>query len=294
MPHHRRRIKGWKKSPRLRQRRYDGVSGDLTASYWRRDGADGMRDIWDSTGSVVIHGYTANDLDHCARLGVKMARTATPEEDYELALSTVYLAVAETEPDDRIPYPFSRRQLADIAWSAIMRERQAWARHHGNGDTLDPETGLRQKRQRFVEYWSGETLTGMQSFTTARKRMPWCMEGQVEVAVVWPLAVQQILTLLTERQREIATVVAATGDRQATADALGLARKTVDGHMSIIRRVFWREWVGEEPPEYRGTETHCRYGHELVIVSGKPKCRKCWNDAQRRYRRKRSTRDVAA
>lgn len=196
----------------------------------------------------VRHGYTLDDIDHCARIALvrchgmfRLSRT----DRYEIAYSAVTLALLEA---DEPPEP---KDLAAAAQHAITSQYRADLRHHGQHETFEQAT-----RKAFTVYWE----------SASRARTP------MEDRVLERIALTQIWPHLTPRQRQSIAALAAAGNQGAAAESLGLPRTAVNVYITQGRQRAYRLWFDHEPPPRltrdqrvssysRPLPTHCKNGH---------------------------------
>jgi hypothetical protein len=180
----------------------------------------------------IAHGalrwrYTIDDLDHAARMACKMNRhlAGDTRERYDLAWSAAAEALyAATE----------QPEFHDLVWAAnrAVDDAVAAARSMHGIPARGPHRDLRGAAPKFATYW--------------------LLDAQVvpshEPGIVDAIALQQILTKLTDVERRALYAYAAAGDRKAAAQLLGVsftAAATALGKARVRFRTWWHE--GETP-----------------------------------------------
>jgi len=179
---------------------------------------------------AIRHGYTLADVDQASRSGV-FRSYGWHAGDADERFSVSRLAVLEYlyAADERPPF----QELVNQAWLADhrfvageMRERGVNRADRGGGTTAS-----------FERYW-------------------WAAGANVpspEGRIVERLAVHQIMPLLTDKQYEAVTALAAHGDYAAAAASLGIGMGAFDGRLMKARRTFTQAWHHPETPRRRAT-----------------------------------------
>jgi hypothetical protein len=172
------------------------------------------------------HGYTLANLDQLTRLAV--GRCGPMASDYCDRRDIVWSAIAEalysaTTP----PHPSDLIRAGQRAlWDSVTANlrHDGYAGHQvGSG----PGSG-----RAFQVFWAEHAVP----------------TPSPEGRIVEHLALAQIMPLLTPRQRDVITALAAHGDYQVAADAIGLTRNAFVAIASDARsrfRAWWHE--GEAP-----------------------------------------------
>lgn len=128
----------------------------------------------------------------------------------------------------------SQRDLLEAGRQALSREVKAQMRHHGAGS----HNGIPNAGARFTAYWT--TSAVVQSH---------------ESRIVEREALQQVLGVITGRQRDAIHALALTGDYWQAAAALGIEPQTFRSLLGRARREFSARWFEHEtPPRIRGTD----------------------------------------
>lgn len=222
----------------------------------------------------VRHGYTLDNIDHltrralirCYGLGLALS------DRYMVAYGGIVIALMEA---DHVP------DESDLVLAGQKAIGSASTSEYQNRGLTHTEA---KPSPRFVAYW--HTIAGP-------------TEPAVE-RVDDRIALGQILQHLTEPQREVLAVFAATGQRSTTAEVLGLSEKAANSRILAARQAAVALWHDHETPaplprdRRRGSgkkpaETHCKRGHaytaENTITS--------WSRSSRRpVRRCRTCRDA--
>lgn len=225
-----------------------------------------------------LHGYTRGDLDRLARIAAHAcrARWVDPQDRYDTALSAIgeHLAAADRPP--------AERELVNVALTANAREAEAQLHTYGFSKG-DAHAGV-GSMARWVTYWR------------------WvCRTPTPEELLVEPMAVRQILPLLTPAQLAAVQALADFEDHAAAARSLGIADGTYFQRLRGARAVVRALWVEGETPRgaYRQDKrvrvrgevlpTHCAQGHEWtpentrIRRSGFRQCKACSAESVRRW-----------
>jgi hypothetical protein len=208
-----------------------------------------------------------DDLDRFARTACRRAFASVGDVDtrYEVAWSGIAEALCGAE---EAPWP---EQLIRAGWLAIDHEMKQVGHLYG---VAGPGMTL---RRRYV-YWVRREDTGH------------------DLGVVEKVAVQQILPMLTEAQRDAVVALAVHNNYREAAAALGLKDSAFTMRLSKARVAFLAQWFAPETaPKVRRMDrrvtsystpprTECLAGHELVgenlylhPVRGR-RCRQCAHD----------------
>jgi hypothetical protein len=177
----------------------------------------------------IRYGWTLHDIDRAVRAGIhrNSAYSACDTDEryatgWHAAVELLYTAEQPPTWDD----------LSRAAWYAADHETRRAGEHRGHarsrGDTYTGRTDM----PRWHAYWA----------TIARHT------GSPEEPVVERLALAQIWPRLTPGQQAALLALAAHGDYQQAADALGLSRPAFYRQVRLARgRVLALWWEGETP-----------------------------------------------
>lgn len=171
------------------------------------------------------HGYNLADLERLTRMS--LTRCWGTGYDFRTRYETAWSGVVErlyTAPDDEPPTP---KDLVFAGQDAISRFAIDEMRHHGRAHGKDLST----ERPRFTAFWEQRGYTADPA-------------GRViERTALW-----QIWERLTDAQRRTLTALAAHGDLQTAADALGKTYATFSSEISSARKRFFQLWHEHEKP----------------------------------------------
>lgn len=222
--------------------------------------------------ATIAWGYTLGDLDRCVYSALRATwyPGADREEDRDAAwFAAVELLYAATERP-------AWEALLSVACNAVRTARATRRRHHGIGDDLEPTPNFRK-------FWgfAGHGNRTADDFTDH---------------LVERLALPQVLALLTDREYQIVTAVAALGSQAAAATALGIGRPAVNKTLRRARERILAAWFEHETPHAwtgRGDDQVCRYGHDRATHSyrsarGDWICTICRLTHERRRRRRQA------
>lgn len=177
----------------------------------------------------VRHGYTLGQIDKLVRVGVLRNSWYYACDADERYAAGWHAAVELLYTADVPPLP---RDLVHAAWYAADR------------------VTLRAQEQRGVPRSRGEAYTGRDDYP--RFHAYWNTisrhTGSPEEPIVERLALEQILPRLSEAHRGALHALAAEGDYQAAADALGLTYNTFCTQVRKARLHFARLWLEGETP----------------------------------------------
>lgn len=176
----------------------------------------------------VRYGFTLPALDDLTRIALSQTVDGrglmSAADRYHVVWSGIALALYEAEERP------SREDLVRAGWRALAAARDQEMQAHGY--RLDG--GEVRIRSSFDAYW----------------RTP----GEpAEERLVERLAVQQTLKVLSRRQHDAVTAVAALGGYDAAQTALGISRGTLTEHLMNARRRVLEAWMPGEtpiPPRY--------------------------------------------
>lgn len=173
-------------------------------------------------GDDPLHGYTLQAIDHLTRIVIRMDRWYTAgdiDERFDaIRHAIVELLLTSTEP----PARQDLLRAGTVASDNTVRDE---ARDHGR----DISRG--KPMPEFARYWA----------SAHRGASP-------EASVVERIALSQILPLLRPSERRALTALAASGDFEASATALGIAKGTFSTIVSTGRRRFLAAWHEGETP----------------------------------------------
>lgn len=197
------------------------------------------------------HGYTLDDLDRIARTAVALnvkwwsAGDRWQQADIARSGAVEHLYAAETAP--------AEKDLVYAARIALSDEVNGYKQMHG----ISHKGGTAPQ---FAKYWHhvGDE--------------PW------EDRLVERIALSQILSRLTEAQREAVTAFAGAGNYAAAAEALGIELRALRSRLHNARTAFAAHWYAPETPGRRKADkrvgsyarprrTHCHRcldSHELT------------------------------
>ncbi len=169
----------------------------------------------------IRHGYTVADLSRIAAFAVRAA-ARRGMRDLDEKRSAAMCALIETlhahecDPGSSV--------LIRAAEDAISRESDRfWSNWGYNATTKERQKG-------FPRYWHRVPGTPLDEAVTER------------------VAVLQALAALTDRQQQVVHTLAETGDRRATALALGVDPTTISAVLGNARRAFMALWLEGETP----------------------------------------------
>jgi hypothetical protein len=189
----------------------------------------------------VRHGYTLADLERLARIAVARDfwhQGMHPADRFDLSFSAMAECLYASDE------PPASTDLLNAATTAVRQQAQSDRSAHGISSA-----DVYKDAWNFYRFW-WEQFRGTPS---------------PEDLVVDRTALWQIFPVLAPRYRNTLLALAAHGDHAKAAAALGVTRKTYDGHLSEARRAFrllWRE--GEQPSRLwaqdkravKGTDDH--------------------------------------
>lgn len=170
------------------------------------------------------HGYTIEDLERLARVAVARDfwnQSMHPADRFDLSFG----AMAEhLYASDEPPTP---TDLLSAATTAVRQQAQSDRSVHGISSA-----DAHKNAWNFYRYW-------WEQFRHTRSP---------EDLIVDRIALWQILPVLRPSYRNTLLALAAHGDHNKAAAALGVTRKTYNDHLSDARRAFYRLWhEGEQP-----------------------------------------------
>jgi predicted DNA-binding protein (UPF0251 family) len=174
----------------------------------------------DNDPHAIAHGYNLADLDKLARIAISRSRGT--RSDYLDRYQAAWSAIAEHLCTHESPTP---ADLVHAGWCAVAANTARTARSHG----YDPRVG---RTDSFERYWTAAPGLSVE-------------DRVVETVTLW-----QIMARLTDRQRQMINALAATGDYQLAAQAMGMHYAAFVVALNRARRVFLRWWFeGETPPK---------------------------------------------
>ena len=177
---------------------------------------------------ILRHGYTLSDVDHCARLAAYLGPPAMPYfERHSLAWS----AIAEHLYGDmeRIAESDLIHAGRVAIWDALRSELQhcGYYRAHTDGSVHGAGSS-----PAFATYWLDVAVPA----------------GSPEHYLLDGLAVSQILSTLSAHEQAALVALAAHGNYQDAAAALGLGYPTFRSQVSRARKSFLALWHQGEVP----------------------------------------------
>lgn len=238
----------------------------------------------------IRHGYTLGDLDRLARTVVVANSQWWPAGDRKDQADTAWSGIVE--------YLYSatdtptERDLLAAGTQALVEDTKGYRKHHGLRDG-----GLIADGPRFAAYWYQPPAE------------PW------EDRVIERIAAEQIIAKVKPHELDAVLALAAHGDYQAAADALGLKYTALTVRLSGARKTFRQHWYAPEvAPRMKGTDrrvgsrtaelrTHCSKGHEFTPentywraprVPGRARSRYCKQCESERGQRRVAARRAAA
>lgn len=177
--------------------------------------------------TCLRYGYTIADLQRLARLVAATTPTGTGYTDrYAEAYSAIaeHLYASTERPDDH--------DLVHAGRDAVLTEKRRLLRQHGYAAPTDRAEGGVGTGPRFVAYWDW-----------AAQPTP-----SPENKVVDRVAVGQIMPLLMPKELAAVNALAAFGDHQSAAAALGMNYKQFCDNLNRGRRRFLTWWHEGEVP----------------------------------------------
>lgn len=172
--------------------------------------------------SGVLHGYTLHDIQHLTRLALHLDRWYKAG-DMEERHDAVWFAIVEALlAADTPPSRSDLLRAGTEASDALVRDEM---RTHGRC-TLN----IGQSMPRFHAYWNPTNTPSPEPRIVDREAL----------AQIWPQ--------LQPRQRQALEALAATGDYDKAAAALGVSKGTFTVLISAGRRRFYSWWHEHETP----------------------------------------------
>ena len=184
-----------------------------------------------TTSLTIAHDYTIRELDALARSVVMNNRTWWPAGDRDDLYAAAWHGIVEhlCEADE----PPTRRDLLEAGRRALVDDVKATMRHHG------ARRDSSNNGQKYAMYWEW-----------AGRATPSPEHGIIE-----RLALEQILSALTPRQREAFAALAAAGDYPEAARLLDIADQTLRSLLGRARTAFRELWhEGETPSAHWGCD----------------------------------------
>lgn len=177
-------------------------------------------------------GYTIHDLDRITKIAIRRRSAYTAcdiDERYAVAwhAAVEHLLTADTAP--------TVRDLTNVAWQAADYETRRTGEHQGYGRTRGDGSRSDGATVKFWAYWESHAR----------------ITPSPETGIVDRLACAQIWPRLTPAQQQALETLAAVGDYQAAADALGLKYHTFCRRISTGRARFLELWLEGETPAAR-------------------------------------------
>lgn len=186
----------------------------------------------------IRHGYTLDDVHRLASQAVWRDRWYRAMDVTDRMEATWFAIVEHLLTCETAPAPYDLIGVGMRASDHLVRDN---ARTHGRPTN---------------DFWAGdEAMPNFQRYWWTAVRAVPSPEGKV----VERLTLAQIMPLLTPRQREVVTLLAATGDHEQAAQALGMSRAAFSVQLSNARRRFFQLWhEGEVPSRQWRTDRRVR------------------------------------
>lgn len=218
--------------------------------------------------ATLARGYSMGDVDRAARMAASKAH-ASPHMSWTERNEVAWMAIVEAVYDGS-----EIGSLVKIGLQAISTESNAYLRQHGlRGDRGDDEFSCK-----FSIFWRHIGAGGDRDFTDS---------------VTERLALPMVLGTLTPAEYEAVVALAAHGSSTAAAEALGIKLGAFSSRMRTARKRMLEAWYSPEtPPDTTqgklSLDGECNSGHDMtvhgVIYDGRPRCRMCKRNNQRRVR----------
>lgn len=177
-------------------------------------------------------GYTLHDLDRLTRTAIRRRAAYSACDTDERYAVAWHAAVEHLLTTDTPP---TLRDLTNIAWRAADTDTRRTGEYRGHGRARGDGSRSDGATVRFWAYWD-----------TATRTTP-----SPETGIVDRLACAQIWPRLTPSQQQALETLAAVGDYQQAAAALGLSYQTFCRRLSTGRARFLALWVEGETPTGR-------------------------------------------
>ena len=177
-------------------------------------------------------GYTLHDLDRIARIAIQR-RSAYSACDVDERYAVAWHAAVEhlLTADE----PPTVRGLTNIAWNAADYETRRTGEYRGHGRSRGDGSRSDGATVKFWAYWESHAR----------------ITPSPETGIVDRIACNQIWPRLTPAQQQALETLAAVGDYQQAADALGLKYHTFCRYLSTGRARFIELWLEGETPAGR-------------------------------------------
>lgn len=175
---------------------------------------------------TLRHGYNLADLESLTQMSLRRGWGIT--YDYRTRYEAAWYGVVERLYEASEQEPPTPTDLIFAGQDAISRLVTDEMRHHGRAVGKD---GV-EERPRYAAFWEWQRLR----------------TGDPAGSVVDRVAFWQIWAELTYTQRRILTALAAHGDQQSAADALGKTYATFSSEVSSARKRFFQLWHEHEKP----------------------------------------------
>lgn len=201
-----------------------------------RADVSGWRTLTPRGPTEIRHGYTLTKIDHLARLAVWRDRWARAMDIADRVEAAWYAIVEHLLTYDERPEPYDLVGIGMQATNELVRDHM---RTHGRPTN---------------DFWAGEeAMPNYQRYwLTTPTPSP---EGRI----VERMTLQQIMPSLSPRQREALLTLAATGDYDQAAAAMGIEKGTYRVTVSMARRRFFELWhEGETPSRQWRTDRRVR------------------------------------
>lgn len=214
--------------------------------------------------ATLVHGWTMADLHRLARHEARRTLIGDFESRYDAAWHAAVVHLYESID------PPTWRDMHLAARAGVDREYVDNLRHHGvNKNTKEPAP-------RFATYWR-QTGAGDDDFTERLAER---------------MALPQVLAMLDGEQYEALVALAAHGNQEAAAAALGISRSKLTRRLSAARKIITELWFAPEHPRVLAPLNNpdtCRLGHPRATYgyrtnSGRWSCKLCALRSNRRAR----------
>lgn len=215
--------------------------------------------------ATLAWGYTMAEVDSMAWQAVRIHPSQIISTDDAAAAAWHGIVEALYAQADEAP---RRYDLVAAGLAALHHEHQRTMQMHG----ISSRGG---QARNFVKYWNDRNVGA--DFTE-----------RIAEKLALPAVLGELTPLLYET---ISTLAAFDGDKQATAQALGVNRLTLENRITRARRQLLALWFDHETPRARGRgdtdkciNGHSRAEHGFRRKNGDMACRTCQVAAQRRFR----------
>lgn len=174
---------------------------------------------------LLRHGYRIDDARRCALMAANSRFAARTLPHHERVDAAWYGIVEHLYAAAECPSP---TDLCDVGVKAVNDASRAEGHHYG------VDRRRHRPMPKFALFWAPRVVHSH------------------EDAVVDRLALRQVLALVSADQRDALVALAVFGDRDAAAEALGLAQGCLDSRLFRARQVIYAAWFeGQAPPARR-------------------------------------------